>query len=575
MEPVGTHAMSEAVRRAYRENEEDETLQPIVLIGKDGKPEGRINKGDAVIFYNIRGEREIELTRSLTEKGFSEFPTVPDLELAYATMIEYQRGLPVAVAFPPEDTVEDSLSALIARAGLGQIKITEAEKAVHVSYFLNGKRQEPFPGEERITVPTRKDVALFDAAPEMSIGEITAAIISALHDRRHSFIFANFPNVDVVGHIENKEAVIRAIEAVDRRAGEVIEEAVREGMTVIVSADHGTVEKWLYPDGAVDTGHTDSPVPFVVIATDRAKPLTLRKHGELADVAPTVLELLGIPPSPLMTGRSLIVKTPDNPCGAPLSPRGDLQPPAVPTGETVSSAGDITAGEATRGDGEGETSGPGRQKGPRVLYLLLDGWGYREEAYGNLLAAARTPVMDRLLAAHPFAVLEAAGEAVGLPPGTVGNSEAGHLHIGTGRRIYSDRVRIDRAVADGSFFRNGAFLQVMAAARERKTALHLMGIVSFFSSHGSLLHLFALLEMAKRQAVPEVYIHAMLGRRGEQPESGARYIAEVERKCAALGLGKVVSVIGRYWSMDREENWDRIAKTYRMLVGGEGRPVTG
>ena len=528
MEPTGNYPLSEAVRESYRAGEEDETLQPLVAGGKDGAPLGRIGKRDAVIFYNIRGEREIELTRSLTEKGFAEFPTAPDLGLAYATMIEYRRDLPVEVAFPPEETLEDTLSALIARAGLRQVKITEAEKAVHVSYFLNGKRQEPFPGEDRIVVPTRKDVALFDAAPEMSIGKIGAAVADAIRDQRYSFIFANFPNVDVVGHIENREAIIRAIEAVDLQAGAAIAAAAEAGMTVVVSADHGTVEKWLYPDGAVDTGHTDSPVPFALISPDGR--ITLRRQGELADAAPTVLDLLGLPPSPLMTGRSLIEKNPGT------------------------------------GEGKGKA---------RLLYLLLDGWGYREDAYGNLLAAARTPVMDRLLAERPFAVLAAAGEAVGLPPGTVGNSEAGHLHIGAGRRIYSDRVRIDRAIADGSFFQNEAFLKVMNAAKERKSALHLMGIVSFFSSHGSLPHLFALLEMARRQSVPEVYIHAMLGRRGEQPESGARYIQEVEKKCASLGLGQVVSVIGRFWSMDREENWDRIEKTYRLLVYGEGRGVPG
>jgi len=614
MKPAGIYPLSAAVRAAYRHGEEDETLHPLVLTGPDGRPMGRIGKGDAVIFYNIRGEREIELTRSLTEKGFPEFAVVPEPGLAYATMIEYQRGLAVEVAFPPEETVEDTLSALIARAGMGQVKITEAEKAVHVGYFLNGKRQEPFPGEDRVVVPTRKDVALFDEAPEMSIRDIAAAITAAIDNRRYAFIFANFPNVDVVGHIENREAVIRAIEAVDRQAGVAIAAAAKAGMTVIVSADHGTVEKWLYPDGAVDTGHTDSPVPFFVIAP--AGRITLKKTGELADAAPTVLELLGIPPSPLMTGRSLIDKA-SGPAGRETSPAaadgylssraGDESPSLapVPAADHISSlpeqerppaagngspssgtrdeiaapAGDdihansARTGPSTGDDREINIGAGGRGRSTRVLYLLLDGWGHREDAYGNLLDAARTPVMDRLRAAQPFAVLAAAGEAVGLPAGTVGNSEAGHLHIGAGRRIYSDRVRIDRAIADGSFFRNTAFLKVMATAKERKSALHLMGIVSFFSSHGSLPHLFALLEMAQRQSVPEVYLHAMLGRRGEQPESGARYIEEVEKKCAALGLGKVVSVIGRYWSMDREENWDRIEKTYRLLVHGEGREV--
>ncbi len=174
----------------------------------------------------------------------------------------------------------------------------------------------------------------------------------------------------------------------------------------------------------------------------------------------------------------------------------------------------------------------------RLLLLILDGWGYRTESFGNLIAKARTPFMDELLARFPHAILAASGEAVGLPAGTVGNSEAGHLHIGAGRLIYSDRVRIDRAIADGSFYTNPAFLKVMKAALQGNKALHLMGIVSFFSSHGSLHHLFALLETAPRIGLLRVYIHAMLGRRGEQPESGPRYIAEVEKICPGWGWAR-------------------------------------
>jgi 2,3-bisphosphoglycerate-independent phosphoglycerate mutase len=180
--------------------------------------------------------------------------------------------------------------------------------------------------------------------------------------------------------------------------------------------------------------------------------------------------------------------------------------------------------------------------------------------------------MNGLMNAWPHTTLQASGEAVGLPEGAVGNSEAGHLHIGAGRRIYSDRVKIDRAIADGSFFRNEAFLRTVRTARSTGVPLHLMGIVSFFSSHGSINHLFALMELARREKIRDLYVHAMLGRRGEMPESGAHYVGSIEERALEIGLGKVVSVIGRYWSMDREENWDRIAKTYRMLVAGEGTP---
>ena len=196
----------------------------------------------------------------------------------------------------------------------------------------------------------------------------------------------------------------------------------------------------------------------------------------------------------------------------------------------------------------------------RLVVLILDGWGYNPETKGNLIARANTPVMDRLRSLYPFASLAAAGESVGLPSGTVGNSEAGHLHIGAGRRVYSDRLKIDRAIESGEFFSNKAFRNAMAEARKRGTALHLMGIVSFFSSHGMMNHLIALMDMAKKEGVGEMYIHAMLGRRGEMPESGANYVKQIEDKCGEMKLGRVVSVIGRYWSMDREENWDRIEK---------------
>ena len=516
--------MSEAVRKVYKEGQEDEILLPLILTDQQGKPAGRICKGDSVIFYNIRGEREIELTRSLTDKNFTQFPVIPDLDLHFATMIEYQKGLNVRVAFPPEGTLQDTLSDIISRHGLKQVKITEAEKAVHVGYFFNGKKQKLLPGEERIVVPTRKDVALFDEAPEMSIEKIAKTAMDKIDDDNCTFIVVNFPNVDVVGHIENKAAILRAVAAVDKHAGIVIENALKKEMSVIVTADHGTVEKWFYPDGAVDTGHTDSPVPFILLHRD--KDLTLRKEGELTDVAPTVLDILGLPLSPLITGSSLI-----------------------------------------------EQKMTGKKSAQRLLLIILDGWGLNDNIEANLIAQADTPVTDKLMSTYPFSRLAAAGEAVGLPADTVGNSEAGHLHIGAGRKIYSDRLKIDRAIADKSFYHNNIFLSTMRKVKQSSKALHLVGIVSFFSSHGSINHLFALMEMAKEEEIEKLFIHAMLGRRGEMPESGAQYIKKIEGKALSLNSGQVVSVIGRYWSMDREENWDRIEKTYRMLIYGEGRKV--
>lgn len=514
--------MAQAVREAYARGEEDEALEPLALIGHDGRPIGRIQNGDYVIFYNIRGEREVELTRCFVEPDFHEFPVEKGIKAHFATMIQYDESLDVQVAFPPLQQIDHTLSQVISDHGLKQVKITESEKAIHLQYFLNGKRDEPFPGEERIIVPSPR-VVDYTQVPQMNVAGVTQALLEKIADPSCDVIIANFVNVDVVGHIENQQAIIRAVETVDSHLGQVVDAAQEAGIATLITADHGTVEKWLYPDGTIDTGHTDSPVPFIIISPD---PLSLRDGGALADVAPTVLELLGLPKPDVMTGRSL-----------------------------VQNASISTSGSR------------------RALLLIVDGWGFREELHGNLIAQARTPAMDRLQKEYPFTVLAAAGRAVGMPEGTVGNSEAGHLHLGAGRTVYSDRLRIEHALHDGSFFENRAFLWAMRGAKRDHTALHLLGIVSFYSSHGSVDHLLALLDMAKRKGLDEVYIHSMLGRRGEHPESGARYIQQVEEAAAQLGVGRLVSVIGRFWSLDREDNWDRIEKSYRWLVYGEARPV--
>jgi len=521
--------MAEAVRKAYQAGEEEETLEPRVLVDSEGKPIGRFKDGDYVIFYNLRGEREVELCQSLLDRNFAHFPVDKNLHLNFVTMIPYHHRLRARIAFSPEEEIRDTLSETLSGSGLRQVKISESEKAIHVSFFLNGKIGEPFPGEERVVVPTPKEVPFFDQKPEMNAAGVADAVMEKLQDPKVDFWFANFANIDVVGHIENEEAIQRAVETVDRSLGRCLEAAQQSGVVAVVTADHGTVEKWLYPDGTIDTGHTDSPVAFILVPPeeeDRSN-WKLRAQGELADVAPTVLHILGVAQPAAMTGKSLLA----------------AQPP----------------------------KGPGERK--KVLLILLDGWGYRQERDGNLIAKARTPIMDGLQRKYPFALLEASGEAVGLPRGTVGNSEAGHLHIGAGRRICSDRLLIDRAIQDGSFFSNEAFLWAMRGAKRDGKNLHLLGIVSFFSSHGSLEHLWALLKLAKKESVPTLYLHAMLGRRGEKKDSGARYLEMIEREMENISLGRVASVIGRYWSLDREENWDRIEKTYRMLVYGEGYPV--
>ncbi len=518
--------MAEAVRAAYRAGEEDEAMEPRVLVDADGQPVGRIGDGDACIFYDIRGEREIELTQAFTEPGFDHFPVRP-IRTHWATMIEYAPDLDVRVAFPPEGRLENGLSDALSRAGRRQAKVCESEKAIHVSFFLNGKRAEPFEGEDRVVIESQKDVGNHDERPEMSADQVADAAIGLVGQAEHDFVFVNFANTDVVGHIENKPAILKAVEAVDTHAGRLAEAALEAGWTVLITADHGTVESWYYPEGTVDTGHTASPVPLIVAdrtLAGKAGDGLLREGGALTDVAPTVLALLGV------------------------------ERPAEMTGEPLLKASLPSAGR-------------------RVLCILLDGWGLGDGGSGDLIHAANTPRMDALTAEFPSTRLTASGPAVGMPEGTVGNSECGHLHLGMGRVIYSDRLRIERAIEDGSFRTNPAFVEVMDEAKRAGTGLHLVGIISFYSSHGSVKHLLELLRMAHERGVPRVAVHGMLGRRGERPESGAIYTEMVEKECEALGLGQFATIIGRFWSLDREENWDRIEKTYRAFVEGRGIPV--
>jgi 2,3-bisphosphoglycerate-independent phosphoglycerate mutase len=523
-------SLGAAVRDAYAAGQEDEALEPIIKCDAAGRPIGRFQDGDSVIFYDIRGEREVELTEALTDPAFRRFPVERGLRVDFATMIEYAPRLNVRVAFPPEGRINDTLAEVATAAGLRLVKISESEKAIHIGHFLNGKSDEVFPGEERVVVPSPAGVANYAETPGMSARGVVAAVKAKIDDPAYRLIIANLANVDVIGHIDDRAAVLKAVEAVDGALGEIESAARAAGLTLIVSADHGTVEEWLYPDGAVNTGHTKNPVPFILCDFAAAAPERVRtkETGELADIAPTVLGLLGLGVPAAMTGTSLV--RPDPSAGpAPVA--------------------------------------------RRVLLLILDGWGMREESRGNLIAEARTPHFDRLWSRYPHARLDSFGEAVGMPGGTVGNSEAGHLHIGAGRRILLDRVKIDGAIEDGSFFENEAFARAMDGARRRGAALHLLGIVSFYSSHGTLRHLFALLRMARERGPDKVFVHGLIGRRGEKPESGAIYVEKVEEECRRVGCGELATVIGRFWALDREENWDRVEKAYRAFVLGEGTRV--
>ena len=206
--------------------------------------------------------------------------------------------------------------------------------------------------------------------------------------------------------------------------------------------------------------------------------------------------------------------------------------------------------------------------------MVLDGYGLNENPESNAIAMANTPVMDKLMAECPFVKGNASGLAVGLPDGQMGNSEVGHMNIGAGRIIYQDLTRITKEINDGTFFENKALVKAMENCKENGADLHLWGLLSDGGVHSHNTHVYGILEMAKKMGVENVYVHAFLDGRDTPPASGKDFVAELEEKMAEIGVGKVASLSGRYYAMDRDNNWDRVEKAYNSLVVGEGVQAT-
>ena len=209
-----------------------------------------------------------------------------------------------------------------------------------------------------------------------------------------------------------------------------------------------------------------------------------------------------------------------------------------------------------------------------VVLMILDGYGLNERTDGNAVALAKTPVMDDLMKKYPFVKGNASGMAVGLPDGQMGNSEVGHLNMGAGRIVYQELTRITKEIQDGTFFENPALLKAVENCKKNNSALHFMGLLSDGGVHSHNTHLYGLLELAKRNGLEKVYVHCCLDGRDTPPASGKEFAEALEAKMQEIGVGKIASVMGRYYAMDRDNNWDRIQKAYDSLVLGEGVKAT-
>lgn len=299
------------IEESYAKGVTDELIPPACLAGKAG----RIESGDAVIFFNYREDSERELTSAFVSNDFSGFRRERIGNLFFVTMTEYDKRFPVEVAFPPMD-VEWPLARVVSEAGLKQLHVAETEKYAHVTYFFNGGKETPYPGEERILIPSPKS-ARFDQTPEMSAAKITDTILENWD--KYDFILANFSNGDMVGHTGDFNATVKAIEVLDFSVGRLLGKALEAGGVMIITADHGNAEEKVYSaSGEKRTKHTANPVPFFVagqdfkLAAERPDAQILSKYmevkGVLTDVAPTIMNLMGLKKPGEMTGVDLLPK---------------------------------------------------------------------------------------------------------------------------------------------------------------------------------------------------------------------------------------------------------------------------
>jgi len=294
----------EVLKSSYEAGLTDEFVLPTRIAP------GAVEPGDGIIFFNFRPDRARELTQAFVDPNFSGFDRAQITPLSFVTFTQYDGSLPVHVAFEPQN-LNNILGQVVAQHGLKQFRTAETEKYAHVTYFFNGGIEEPFEGEDRLLIPSPM-VATYDRAPAMSAAEVTQGATEAIAKGIYSLVVINYANPDMVGHTGNLEATVKALETVDSCLGRLLDSIGKMGGTAIIIADHGNAEQMWDEQGNPWTAHTTNPVPFILVEGERRKipghgtEVELRSDGTLADIAPTILQILGLPQPEEMTGRSMI-----------------------------------------------------------------------------------------------------------------------------------------------------------------------------------------------------------------------------------------------------------------------------
>ena len=291
-----------AIEASYQKEVFDEFVEPTVIYSGD-KPIAKIENNDSVIFFNFRPDRAREITRTLVDKDFSDFKT-EKLNLYFVCFTQYDETMPnVHIAFKPT-VLKNTFGEYISNNGLTQLRIAETEKYAHVTFFFNGGNEKQYPGEDRILVPSPK-VETYDMKPEMSAYEVTEKVLEQIENEKYNAIILNFANPDMVGHTGSLDAAIKAVEAIDECVGKIVKAVEKVNGVLLITADHGNAEQMIdYKTGEPHTAHTTNPVPLILVGMEDIK----LKEGKLADLAPTMLDIMGLEKPEEMTGESLIEK---------------------------------------------------------------------------------------------------------------------------------------------------------------------------------------------------------------------------------------------------------------------------
>lgn len=295
-----SHDILDAIQSSYDEGVTDEFMKPIAVVDEQGEAIGKLQPGDVVVFFNFRNDRAKELTIALTQKDLPEFG-MHTMPLYYCTMTPYDATYKGMHVIYPKENADHTIGEVISKAGKAQLRIAETEKYAHVTFFFSGGREDVFKNEERILIPSPR-VPTYDLQPEMSAYGVRDAVIQAINTEKFDFICLNFANGDMVGHTGIYDAIMKAVATVDECAGAVVNAARGKGYDVLIIADHGNADKALNDDGSPNTAHSLNPVPCILVSDDYKSV----KEGILADVAPTLLTIMGIPIPVEMTGKVLV-----------------------------------------------------------------------------------------------------------------------------------------------------------------------------------------------------------------------------------------------------------------------------